>query len=115
MWQDWFETYKKVTEDKSVVEIFGESVGCPFCKEHEKGEICGITIRDFNPTAGYRPQENFHMYKDGYDPRIFERLEIFLLKGENDKYPGLMINTISGARYIDIKYCPICGRELVRR
>lgn len=75
---------------------------CPCCYEKE-GHIAGKAINTYNlkPTAGYT------------EPTIgVDYLNIFILKGKEDKYAGLMIENINGARYIDIRYCPFCGRKL---
>lgn len=84
--------------------------GCIYCKEIDNS-IHGISIRnsEWKKTAGYKPQENYKAIKDYYRPEALELLELFTLKGK----AGLMINNISGARYIDINYCPFCGRKLV--
>lgn len=77
---------------------------CEYCKESRKNDIAGKTIRtnDFKHTAGYH-------YKNPYK---IDYLEIFILKGENDEKAGLMINNGNGFRYIDIEFCPFCGRKL---
>ena len=77
---------------------------CPYCYE-ENGHICGKTIHTYNlkPTAGYKEPTDYKDY-----------LNIFILKGKEDKYAGLMIENINGTRYIDIRYCPFCGRKLYR-
>lgn len=75
---------------------------CPYCYEKD-GHIAGKAINTYNlkPTAGYT------------EPTIgVDYLNIFILKGKEDKYAGLMIENINGARYIDIRYCPFCGRKL---
>lgn len=77
-----------------------ESLICPYCREGN-GKIRGKTFRtdDFKKTAYSEP-----IYKD--------YLEVFILKGKKDKYAGLMIDTIGGTRYIEIRFCPFCGRKL---
>ncbi len=80
---------------------------CELCEHHKI-----ILTREWKKTAGYEPERNSNCYKDWVNSKVFEQLEMFILKGKNDKKAGLMINTISGARYIDINYCPMCGRKL---
>lgn len=77
---------------------------CPYCYE-ENGHICGKTIHTQNlkPTAGYKEPTDYKDY-----------LNIFILKGKEEKYAGLMIDNMNGARYIDIRYCPFCGRKLYK-
>lgn len=80
---------------------------CLYCSKDKyyNGAITGKTIRtqDFKETHGYSSRM-----------RSKERdyLNIFILKGEKDKYAGLMVENINGARYVDIKYCPFCGRKI---
>ncbi len=73
---------------------------CEYCREKE-GHISGKAVNTFEwrETAGYKPQSCTY-------------LEMFILKGKTDRKAGLMINNGDGARYIDINYCPICGRKL---
>lgn len=87
---------------------------CEYCKKGNQLEIAGRIIRnnELISTAGYKPERNAKCYKELYIPEAFERIELFMLKGKNDKKAGLFIENISGARYIDINYCPMCGREL---
>ncbi len=77
---------------------------CPYCYE-EHGHIRGKVIHTYNlkPTAGYKEPTN---YKDC--------LDVFILKGKEEKYAGLMIDNMNGARYVDIRYCPFCGRKLYK-
>lgn len=77
---------------------------CEFCDTNSKGEILGgkpIRTFEWQETAGYRPP------KDKID-----FLEMFILKGEEDKKAGLMIDNGYGYRYVDIDYCMFCGRRL---
>ena len=75
---------------------------CPYCSEKNDG-IRGKTIRTYNlkPTSGYKCPSNYSDY-----------LSIFILKGKKDKYASLMIENIFGTRYVDIRFCPFCGRRL---
>ena len=41
-----------------------------------------------------------------------DNLVCFILKGQDDKNAGLMIGTFEGYHYININYCPMCGRKL---
>ena len=76
---------------------------CEYCYKKDDGEIMGKTIRQFEwkETAGYEPPEKRNDF-----------LEMFILKCKNDKKAGLMIDSGYGYRYIDINYCPMCGRRL---
>lgn len=85
---------------------------CKFCKE-EDGRIHGQwIINEWKPTAGYHPERNKDCFNKYIKPEAFEILEMCIMKGKTDKKAGLIINTISGGRYIDINYCPMCGRKL---
>lgn len=79
---------------------------CKFCDVNSKNEILGRTIRyyELKKTAGYEPPKN------EYD---IDFLELFILKLKKDKKAGLMLNNKNGIRYIDINYCPMCGRRLI--
>lgn len=76
---------------------------CEYCHKKDDGEIMGKTIRQFEwkETAGYEPPKDRNDF-----------LEMFILKLKNDKKAGLMIDSGYGYRYIDINYCPMCGRRL---
>ena len=80
---------------------------CDYCYEKEEGDITGKSIRNYKwlETAGYRNRITATTNKVDY-------LNMFILKGKKDKYAGLMIDSGNGARYVDIKYCPFCGRKL---
>lgn len=79
---------------------------CEYCEENT--EILGKVIRsyEFKETAGYKERKQNNPYN------MYKYLEMFILKGKTDKKAGLMIDTGFGARYIDINYCPFCGRKL---
>lgn len=68
---------------------------CKYCEE-EDNSITGKSI--------------------GYSSRklvdYIDYLNLFILKGASDEKAGLMIENTIGARYIDINYCPFCGRKL---
>ena len=76
---------------------------CEYCKISKDFWVTGKLIRsyEFKKTAGYKEPRNSN-----------DVLEIFILKGNRDKKAGLMINSGCGFRYIDICYCPMCGRKL---
>ena len=76
---------------------------CEYCHKKDDGEIMGKTIRQFEwkETAGYKPPEKRNDF-----------LEMFIIKGKDDKKAGLMIDNGYGYRYIDINYCMFCGRRL---
>lgn len=80
---------------------------CYYCYEKEE-HISGKSIKtyEWNLTAGYKERlsTSTGINKD--------YLNMFILKGKADKCAGLMIDNGNGARYIDIKYCPFCGRKL---
>ena len=86
---------------------------CEYCYENEK-YIHGKTIKteELKATAGFNGKFYNECLKSCYKPEIFNMLELFILKSERDKKAGLMLNTINGTRFIDINYCPICGRKL---
>lgn len=87
---------------------------CEYCYEENKhiaGKLLARTP-DWKNTAGYNPERNKGCFNKYTRPEAFEILEAFILKGKADEKAGLFINTISGGRFIDINYCPMCGRKL---
>ena len=42
----------------------------------------------------------------------YDRLDVFIHNSEEDEIAGLMIGNYEGYRYIDIFYCPMCGKRL---
>lgn len=81
-----------------------EKLICHYCYgegDHIRGKV--IHTNELKPTAGYREPTNY-----------VDCLDVFILKGKKDKYAGLMIDNMNGARYIDIRYCPFCGRKLYK-
>lgn len=81
-----------------------EKLICPYCYEeddHIRGKA--IYTYELKTTAGYREPANYKDY-----------LNIFILKGKQEKFAGLMIENLNGTRYIDIRYCPFCGRKLYK-
>ena len=81
---------------------------CKYCYEIDN-KIFGDTIHTYElkETAGYKERKGSEFNKTQN-----EYLNLFILKGKDDKKAGLMIENIVGARYIDITYCPFCGRKL---
>lgn len=77
---------------------------CLYCKGDNnsvRGKI--IYTDEFEQTHGYSVRLGI---------REKEYLHAYILKGKEDKYAGFMIENQTGARYINIKYCPFCGRKL---
>ena len=99
--------------------------GCPYCHIGDSElKIYGKTIKtdDWENTAGYHKK-----YIPAIDDYAVDWLEAFILKGANykkikdsidlikganDEKAGLMINSGNGYRFVDINYCPFCGRKL---
>ena len=81
---------------------------CVYCQESDN-HIRGKSLKyyDFKSTAGYRTG-----YIRKCDIDIIDFLDLFILRGAKDKKAGLMIDSGYGFRYIDITYCPFCGRKL---
>ena len=74
---------------------------CEYCKTYEDHKVIeGEPITEFKETI---------KFKECNDN---SKLEIVILKARNDKKAGLMVNTGTGYRYIDINYCPFCGRKI---
>ena len=84
-------------------------ITCRYCMEYPSGRISGVSIKtdEFKETAGYK-----RPFIQGADVNLIDWLELFILKGPTDKYAGLMVDSGNGARYVDIKYCPFCGRKI---
>lgn len=80
---------------------------CEYCREKDE-EIYGkaITTDEWQETAGHKERKQPNPFN------AYHFLEMFVLKGKLDKKAGLIIDTGFGARYIDISYCPFCGRKL---
>ena len=80
---------------------------CKYCRNSDNypGAIFGYSIRthELKETHGYSVSKN---------PDIIDYLQLFILKGQNDKNAGLMLDNIYGARYVEINYCPFCGRKI---
>ena len=75
---------------------------CEYCeRKTSKGNIAG---------------KDFKVHKTIYlkEKTNTDNLNCFILKNENEK-AGFMIGTCEGYHYIDINYCPMCGRDLRRR
>lgn len=83
---------------------------CPYCRIGDSEiKIYGKTIKtdDWKNTAGYHKK-----YIPAIDDYAVDWLEAFILKGANDEKAGLMIDSGGGYRFVDINYCPFCGRKL---
>ncbi len=77
---------------------------CSYCEENEeKNMIIGKSIKtsEFRKTAGYERNS-----KDKYP-----LLELSIHKGI-DEEAALMIENNFGIRYVNVNYCPFCGRKL---
>lgn len=73
---------------------------CEYCKEYRKEEIAGDEF-EMKKTSGY------------YDDRI--KYSCWITKNIADKKAGIMVTNGGGnACYIDINYCPMCGRKLTK-
>lgn len=73
---------------------------CEYCEtKGSKGDIAGKEFK-VNKTNVLREKTNA------------DNLVCFILKGEADKQAGIMIGTFEGYHYININYCPMCGRKL---
>lgn len=73
---------------------------CEYCeRKNLKNEIAGKEFK-VNKTINLREKSNT------------DNLVCFILKGEEDKQAGIMIGTFEGYHYININYCPMCGRKL---
>lgn len=77
---------------------------CPYCKG-ENGYIIGkiIHTKELKQTTAYNEPTNY-----------VDILNIFVLKGKDDKYASLMLENANGVRCTDIRYCPFCGRKLYK-
>lgn len=74
---------------------------CEYCRSFgELKVIEGQSITNFKSTLSYKKSRDTSF------------LEMIIIKSRNDKKAGLMINTGCGYRYIDIDYCPFCGRRI---
>lgn len=65
----------------------------------QNGDIAGKEFK-VNKTVFLREKSNS------------DNLRCFILKGLEDEKAGLMIGTYEGYHYININYCPMCGRKL---
>lgn len=80
---------------------------CKYCRNSDNypGAIFGYSIRT-------RELKETHGYSVSKNSDIIDYLELFILKGQKDKKAGLMLDNIYGARYVEINYCPFCGRKI---
>lgn len=73
---------------------------CEYCeRQNSKSDIVGKEFK-VNKTNVLREKTNT------------DNLVCFILKGEEDKQAGIMIGTFEGYHYININFCPMCGRKL---
>lgn len=73
---------------------------CQYCEtKNSKSDIAGKEFK-VNKTKVLREKTNT------------DNLVCFILKGEDDKQAGIMIGTFEGYHYININFCPMCGRKL---
>lgn len=72
---------------------------CQYCREYEKDDIKGKEIKVNKTTILLQKNDT-------------DNLSCFIMKGKEDKKAGIMIGTYEGFHYIDINYCPMCGRQL---
>ena len=95
-----------------VYEFINQPAGKSMVKEIIGDPTTGFQFDLFTDSALHLYNEATHGYSARMGSRERDYLNIFILKGENDKYAGLMIENINGARYVDIRYCPFCGRKI---
>lgn len=77
---------------------------CEYCKQWEDKTIHGKHIRDYE----WRETK----CKNEFLTHELDFMEAWIMKCEGDKYAGLMVDNGHSARYININYCPMCGRKL---
>lgn len=97
---DWYEKATGENNVEHIAKVIFDSINnvreeCKYCEKHVSFEV--------EPTA-------FLKSKGKYD-----EFNIFIHKGEEDEVAGLMIGNYEGYRYININYCPVCGRRLQER
>ncbi len=73
---------------------------CKYCEETTSKNHWSGKKFDVIPTTYLKSKSNY------------DKLNCFIMKCPADKDAGLMIGTYEGYSYIDIKYCPMCGRKL---
>lgn len=70
---------------------------CEYCKKISENEILGKRF-ELQATAGFINDRHYSSW---------------IMKNKADEKAGIMIATNGGnAVYVDINYCPICGRKL---
>ena len=72
------------------------------CKYCEDGNKTGIAGAYFELMLTNSTKSNMRYCKP----------KCFILKCQKDEKAGLMIESYEGCSYIDINYCPMCGRKL---
>ena len=74
---------------------------CKYCMQRDKDTIKGKEFK-LEKTAGYEDDYMVH--------------NSWILKLKNDKKAGIMFTTYgTNGVFFNINYCPICGRELVKK
>lgn len=83
---------------------------CDYCFSPHKGFIHGKSIKNYD----WKETSGFNSMPIMFEARVYHNwfLEMLILKGNLDEKAGLMIDTGNGYRYVDIDYCPFCGRKL---
>ncbi len=72
---------------------------CKYCEQGNKTHISGAY---FDVMLTKSTESNIRYCKP----------KCFILKCEKDEKAGLMLESYEGCGYIDINYCPMCGRKL---
>ena len=72
------------------------------CKYCELGDKTHITGAYFDMKLTKSTESNMRYYKP----------KCFILKGKKDEKASLMLESYKGCSYIDINYCPLCGKRL---
>lgn len=72
---------------------------CEYCMLWKDGTIHGKDL-GVNKTSRLKEKPNS------------DKLQAFLMRNKADDYAGIMIGTYEGFHYININYCPMCGRKI---
>ena len=75
---------------------------CKYCNKTDESCISGAYLKVI-PTKSTKEKQLYPFY---YKPNCF------ILKGTKDKKAGLMMDNLETCYYIDINYCPMCGKKL---
>lgn len=89
---------------------------CDYCNDYyimnDQSDIsvCGKMVK----TSDLRHMIGFDDVTVEVNGRLVHNsfLQMYIYKTRDDDKASLMIETIDGIRYIDIEYCPFCGRKL---